>query len=66
MQVWRIRVQNKDGSAISLWQALLRFLTAIASWIFGGLGFWWMLWDKQNMSWHDHYSESVIVCLPKK
>lgn len=66
MQVWRIRVQNKDGTAISLWQALLRFITAIASWAFCGLGFWWMLWDKQRSSWHDHYSESVIVCLPKK
>jgi uncharacterized RDD family membrane protein YckC len=66
MQVWRIRVQNKDGSAITLWQALLRFLTALASWLCLGLGFWWTIWDKQHSSWHDHYSESVIVRLPKK
>ena len=25
MQVWGVRVQNADGSRISLWQALLRF-----------------------------------------
>ena len=66
MQVWRIRVQNRDGSAISLLQALLRFMTALASWACLGLGFWWMLWDKQKNSWHDRYSESVIVSLPKK
>lgn len=66
MQVWGIRVQNADGSAIDLWQALLRFLIAIISWLCGGLGFWWMLWDKQKRSWHDRYSESLIVQLPKK
>jgi uncharacterized RDD family membrane protein YckC len=32
-------VQNADGSAISLWQALLRFVVSIASWLCAGLGF---------------------------
>ncbi|MDQ4222410.1 RDD family protein, partial [Pseudomonas aeruginosa] len=52
MQVWGLRVQNRDGSAISLLQALLRFMIAIASWLCLGLGFLWMLWDKQNRNWH--------------
>lgn len=65
MQVWGIRIQNADGSAISLWQALLRFLVAIGSWLFLGLGFLWMLWDKEKRSWHDIYSESRTVQLPK-
>jgi uncharacterized RDD family membrane protein YckC len=66
MQVWGIRVQNKDGSAIDLWQALLRFFIAIGSWLLGGLGFLWMLWDKDKCTWHDRYSESVVVQLPKR
>ncbi|KXU35513.1 hypothetical protein AXE65_06290 [Ventosimonas gracilis] len=65
MQVWGIRVQNIDGSAISLSQALLRFVIAIASWLCFGLGFFWALLDKQNRSWHDLYSGSVLVRLPK-
>ena len=65
MQVWGLRVQNSDGSVIRLWQALLRFLVAIASWLICGLGFLWMLWDKQRRSWHDIYSDSRIVQLPK-
>jgi len=65
MQVWGIRVQNIDGSAISLSQALLRFIVAIASWLCLGLGFFWMLRDKQQRSWHDLYSGSVLVRLPK-
>jgi uncharacterized RDD family membrane protein YckC len=65
MQVWGLRVQNANGSAIDLWQALLRFLIAIPSWLLFGLGFIWMLFDKQSRTWHDIYSESRIVQLPK-
>ncbi|WP_044871966.1 RDD family protein [Pseudomonas sp. LFM046] len=65
MQVWGIRVQNKDGSAISLWQALLRFVIAIGSWLALGLGFLWSLWDKDKRTWHDIYSETQVVHLPK-
>jgi len=65
MQVWGIRVQNADGSAISLSQALLRFVIAIASWLCLGLGFFWVFYDKQQRSWHDLYSGSVLVRLPK-
>lgn len=65
MQVWGVRIQNADGSAIDLWQALLRFLISIISWLFLGLGFWWALFDKQKRTWHDIYSESQVVHLPK-
>lgn len=65
MQVWGIRVQNADGSAISLMQALLRFIVAIASWLCLGLGFVWSLFDKQNRAWHDRYSDTRLVRIPK-
>lgn len=65
MQVWGIRVQNKDGSAISLWQALLRFFVAIASFLACGLGYIWMLFSKDQATWHDRYSESIVIQLPK-
>lgn len=65
MQVWGVRIQNRDGTAISLWQALLRFMVAIASWLCLGLGFLWALWDKDQRTWHDIYSGSCAVQLPK-
>lgn len=65
MQVWGLRVQNPDGSAIDVWQALLRFLIAIFAWLPAGLGVWWMLFDKQKRTWSDMYSGSEIVQLPK-
>lgn len=65
MQVWGLRVQNADGSAIDLWQALLRFLAAIFAWLPAGMGVWWMLFDKKKRTWSDMYSGSEIVQLPK-
>lgn len=65
MQVWGIRVQNTDGTAIDLWQALLRFCCAIFSWLPLGLGYWWLLFDTHRRTWHDIYSESQVVHLPK-
>ena len=65
MQVWGVRVQNADGTRISLMQALLRFVIAIVSWGCVGLGFLWMLWDKDNRTWQDRYSESVVIQIPK-
>ena len=44
---------------------LLRFLVAILSWLALGLGYLWTLVDKRKRSWHDLYSDSVIVRLPK-
>ncbi|SHM77487.1 Uncharacterized membrane protein YckC, RDD family [Pseudomonas asturiensis] len=61
MQVWGIRVQNADGTAITLTQALLRFLVAIASWLCIGLGFIWSLFDGQRRTWHDRYSDTRLV-----
>ena len=64
MQVWGIRIQNSDGRAIDLWQALLRFLIAIVSLLCLGMGYWWMLIDKRSAP-GDIYSESQAVQLPK-
>ena len=65
MQVWGIRVQNADGTAISLWQALLRFIVSIGSWLCLGLGFFWSVFDKQKRTWHDMYSNTQLVRIPK-
>lgn len=66
MQAWGVRVQSPDGSALSLTQALLRFMVAIASGLCFGAGFFWSLYDKQGRTWHDIYSNSVLVRLPRR
>ena len=66
MQVWHLRIQNEDSTSISWLQALLRFIMAIVSFIPAGAGYIWVLMDKDNKAWHDRFSESVVVRVPKK
>ena len=66
MQAWHLRVQNSNCTHISLPQALLRFLTAIASIGTCGLGYFWILLDKKGRSWQCILSETEIVRVPKK
>mgnify|MGYP003624457168 FL=1 len=65
MQAWRIRLQQPNGESISHKQALIRLLVCQLSWLCGGLGFFWQLWDKQSRSWQDIASNTQLVVLPK-
>ncbi len=65
MRAWRIRLQNRRGGPPSLWQLMLRFLVAILSWLAFGLGFLWSLIDREKLTWHDRYSMTELVVLPK-
>ncbi len=64
MQSWRLRIETRDGQAPSLWQASLRFFAAILSWLPAGLGFWWQLWDRDNLTWHDRLSGTYLRFYP--
>ncbi|AQZ93479.1 RDD family protein [Halopseudomonas phragmitis] len=66
MQAWRVRLQQPDGRSITLRQGLIRFFVGLASWLCGGLGHLWMLWDKQSRSWQDIASGTQLVRLPKR
>ena len=65
LRAWRLRVQRPDGRPITWLQALLRFLTALVSWAALGMGFWWILIDRQKRGWHDLYSETVTARVSK-
>lgn len=65
MRAWRIRVVQLDGSGLSWRVATIRFFAAIASWLILGLGFLWVLFDKDKKSWHDHLSRTRLIVVPK-
>tara|TARA_R110001592_G_scaffold336019_2_gene621152 strand:- start:1086 stop:1571 length:486 start_codon:yes stop_codon:yes gene_type:complete len=65
MQVWHIRVQNKDNTSISWKQALLRFLMGIISWLAFGIGHLWPIFDAEKRSWQCIFSDSELVRIPK-
>jgi uncharacterized RDD family membrane protein YckC len=65
MRTWKLRVQRLDGGPVTLWQATLRFLCAIPCWALLGLGYLWILVDRDRMAVHDRLSKTVIVRLPE-
>ena len=66
LRAWKIKVLTLDQKPINWNQALLRFATAIVSWGFFGLGFLWILMDKNRHSWHDHLSKTALFFDPGK
>jgi len=66
MRTWRIRVQTRDGRPLGWLQAFLRFIAALFSWAALGLGFLWALIDRDKQTWHDRWSESVLIRLSGK
>ncbi len=66
LRAWKIKVLTLDQKTINWYQALLRFATAIVSWGFFGLGFLWILLDKNQRSWYDHLSKTALFFDPQK
>jgi uncharacterized RDD family membrane protein YckC len=60
MRAWKIKVLTTDRSFINWRQAALRFFSALLSWLFFGLGFWWILFDRQKRGWHDLLSNTSL------
>ena len=65
MQSWRLRIETRDGRRPSVPVASRRFFAAIVSWLPLGLGFWWQLWDRGHLTWHDRLSGTRLVHYPK-
>ena len=65
MLAWRIRVQSRDGSPMTVRQALLRFLCAWLSFFLFGLGYLWLYLDPNGDAAHDRLTETRVVVLPR-
>jgi uncharacterized RDD family membrane protein YckC len=65
MQSWRLHLENSAGGKPGIGQATLRFFAAIVSCLPLGLGFWWQLWDKDGLTWHDRWSGTRLRYYPK-
>ncbi|PID46766.1 MAG: hypothetical protein CSB47_02270 [Proteobacteria bacterium] len=63
MRAWKLKLLAEDGGRISWLQAFFRFCYALLSWLPLGLGFLWVLIDKNNKAWHDKTSHTFIVDL---
>lgn len=66
LRAWKIAVLTADREPLNWKQALMRFCTALLSWLPLGLGFLWVLIDKDNKSWHDHLSKTYLFYRSKQ
>ncbi len=61
MRVWHLRVVRHDGQPLELKDALLRYVAALLSWGVCGLGFLWIVVDREQLAWHDRISKTRLV-----
>jgi uncharacterized RDD family membrane protein YckC len=65
MKAWNIYLITNDNSPVKLSHCILRSATGFFSLAIVGLGYFWMLIDKKERTWHDIASLTRIVYRPK-
>lgn len=63
MTAWRIQLQTTDGKPLGWQHVSKRFFMAGVSWLVLGMGFFWVLVDKQRRTWHDLASHTQLVSI---
>ena len=65
MQVWKIKLVNPDLQVLSWQECFSRLFFALVSISMLGLGFIWMLFDPEKLTWHDRASGTRVILLRK-
>lgn len=58
LRAWKMKLGAFDGGPVTWRAAALRFAAAGLSWACLGLGFFWCLFDKNRLCWHDYLSNT--------
>jgi uncharacterized RDD family membrane protein YckC len=66
MTAWRLRVERLDGSLLSWADSLKRLAGAFVSLAAVGLGYFWIWIDRDRLAWHDRWTNTRVVVLPKR
>ncbi len=66
MLAWRLRLERGDGSVPTWRDALIRLGGACVSFAALGLGYFWIWIDRDRLAWHDRWSGTRVVVVPKK
>jgi uncharacterized RDD family membrane protein YckC len=61
MRAWKLRIVAADGQPPGWGRGLLRFACALLSCAALGLGFLWVLVDRDRLAWHDRLSGTRLV-----
>ena len=61
MRAWRLRLVADDGGPVGWQRAAWRFLAAMLSLACLGMGFLWVLIDREGLAWHDRLSKTRVI-----
>jgi len=61
MQAWELRLVKANGGLLTFGLALQRYLLATAGLVFGGIGFWWALLDREHRFLHDRLIGTRLI-----
>lgn len=66
MVAWRLQVARDDGAPFTWADTLKRLAGALVSWAALGLGYFWLWIDRDRLTWHDRWTRTRVVVLPKR
>jgi len=66
LRSWRLRVEEGDGRPLTWGVAMLRFSLGFLTCLPLGIGFLWMLIDRERRTLYDRLSGTRVVLLPPK
>ena len=61
MQAWKIQLVTIDETELNIKKTLLRCLISTISFVCFGLGYFWILYDKNNLSWSDLLTKTKVI-----
>ena len=65
MRAWRLKLLDCRGAKVNLRQSLIRCVAALLSMLAFGLGYLWILFDREGLAWHDRLSDTRLVMLKR-
>ncbi len=65
MRAWRLRLTDLQGSPGGIAAASRRWLASLLSLGAMGLGYVWVLIDREQCAWHDRLSGTRVIVVPK-
>ncbi len=66
MTAWKLHVVRADGARMTWSDALKRLAGACVSFAALGFGYFWIWIDRDRLAWHDRWSGTRVLVLPKK
>ena len=61
MQAWKIKLVSIDETELNIKKTMLRCLISTISFVCFGLGYFWILYDKNNLSWSDILTKTLVI-----